>query len=149
MTIRNALNAQFLTILQSILLKVDGIKQQVAVQDGFIELDALIEGWMQQYGGKINIEPAVDAPANASWLARLVWALIDIDEPALIQDDRDIAAIVWPATEYPQYAGRTISWILGQEEMAGDPTATAFCTFLAVFLGPNHCENALNLKESL
>jgi hypothetical protein len=92
------------------------------------------------------------APPGASWLSRLVWALIDIDQTGLVEADRDIAAIVWPnnwptGPDNPTGMSHTISYMLGQEEMTGSVTATAICDALAPFLGPNHCELALNAKE--
>lgn len=96
-----------------------------------------------------------DAPTGSSWIARLIWALIDLDEPGLIQLDRDVAAVLWPnnwpadAVPPPDYPGEshTISRMLGDEEMAGNPTAKAICDLLAVFLGANHCVQAQNLKD--
>ncbi len=72
--------------------------------------------------------PRSAAPRSAGWLARFVWALIDIDEPGLFELDIDVAAIIWPNA-----AGHTISYLLGQEEIAGNPTAKAICDVLATF----------------
>jgi hypothetical protein len=95
-----------------------------------------------------QIRRGLTAPGpDATWITRLVWALVNLDEPALEQGDRDIAAAIWPPADYPQYAGHTISWILGQEEQAGNQAATAFCDALAVFLGPDHCINAVSLPN--
>jgi hypothetical protein len=76
------------------------------------------------------------APAGASWFVNLVWMLIDLDEPELVQLDLDVANCIWDN-------GHTISWNLGQAEVVNhDPTATEICNVLAVFLGDGHCENA-------
>ena len=69
------------------------------------------------------------------WLSNLIWALINLDEPALIQLDIKIADMIWGN-------GHTISWNLGQMEKAGNPVAKEICDLLALFLGPNHCINA-------
>ena len=76
-----------------------------------------------------------DAPVGSSWLVRLIWLLVDLDEPDLEQLDIDVADVIWGN-------GHTISWNLGKEVVAGDPQATEICLILADFLGPDHCVNA-------
>ena len=78
-----------------------------------------------------------DAPKGSSWLVRLVWALIDIDEPALQELDTEIADVIWTPGD-----GHTISWHLGKLVSEGDPTAIEICNVLGDFLGTDHCLNA-------
>jgi hypothetical protein len=75
------------------------------------------------------------APPGSSWLVRLIWALIDLDLPALEEADVDIADVIWGN-------GHTISWNLGKLVVAGDPVAIEICLILADFMGPEHCKNA-------
>jgi len=77
---------------------------------------------------------------RTGWLSNLVWALINIDEPALLALDIKIADMIW-------HNGHTISWNLGRMEEAGNPVATQICDFLAIFLGPKHCINAQSVVE--
>jgi hypothetical protein len=84
-----------------------------------------------------------DAPPGSSWLVRLIWALIDLDLPALEELDVDIADIIGNAPDAPWEAdGHTISWHLGYLVSIGDPTAIAICDVLSEFLGKDHCINA-------
>ena len=80
------------------------------------------------------------APAGSNWFVTLVWALIDIDEPALVQLDKDLAAPIWGN-------GHTISWNLGEEEANGNVMAEEVCDVLADFLGPDHCKDAYEHGE--
>lgn len=77
------------------------------------------------------------APAGSNWLVRLVWALIDIDEPALEEFDIEIADVVWTPAD-----GHTISWHLGKLVSDGDPTAIEICNIIGDFMGTDHCINA-------
>jgi hypothetical protein len=130
--------------LRALLTKVDGVAAQVAVQDGFVEIDSIITGWIDELGGKIN-PPWASRPLTISWGLALLEALSGMDEDQLIALDKQWAAILWPPAEYPQYEGHTISWILGQEEAAGSIKARLFCDALAVFLGAGHCQTVLSL----
>jgi hypothetical protein len=130
--------------LRALLTKVDGVAAQVALQDGFVEIDSIIAGWIDELGGKIN-PPWASRPLTISWGLYLLEALSGLDENSLIAIDKQWAAILWPPSQYPQYAGHTISWILGQEEAAGSIKARLFCDALAVFLGAGHCQTVLSL----
>lgn len=84
-----------------------------------------------------QLKIAGDAPSGSSWLVRLVWALVDVDEPGLEDLDRAIATILWPDGQ-----NHTISWHLGKLVSEGDPVAIGICGALGEFLGKDHCLNA-------
>jgi hypothetical protein len=125
--------------LRALLDKVD------TAQAGGDQCEALsiIESWIDELDGRIYL-PWASGP-RMSWGLALLEALSGMNEDQLIALDKQWAAILWPPAEYPQYAGHTISWILGQEEAAGSIKARLFCDALAVFLGPNHCQVVLSL----
>jgi hypothetical protein len=75
------------------------------------------------------------APPGSSWFVRLIWALIDVNEPLLEEMDVSIADVIWGN-------GHTISWNLGRLVVAGDPKAIEICLIIADFMGPDHCVNA-------
>ena len=142
MTIREAIisqspNKQFETILRLILAKLDAIKVQVAVQSGFIELEADIEQWIKDYGGDINVQTKVSLPGDPPPLALFCLALIDLDMSQMIAYDKRLAQPIWGNN-------KTISYNMGAAEAAGDVGAHQMCEVLAEVLGPDHCQKAYN-----
>lgn len=70
-------------------------------------------------------------------LAKLVIELQTCSIAELRALDVELSEQIWGDD------GHTISYHLGVLEAAGNPTAHAVCDILARFLGPNHCQLAV------
>ena len=132
------------TYLRAVLMEVDAVAAEVAVQSSFIKLRAILTGRINQIGGKINpidyppshealndkLKSVISDLQTIPWLYNLLYALDKMGSGFLFND-----------------SSHTISYNIAVAAKAGNLWAIEACKVLNL-LSENHCAWSL-ANESL